>query len=92
MAESKREVRNPDYKPDNTTVRERPVIEEVREWQHPQEGSCGRKDKPVFTKPDAIPAPCGRGNPWASGCGQETWISKGRKLRDAGSKRVVGDA
>lgn len=88
MAETKHEVRNSDYKPDNT-VREKPVLTKVREWEHKDGTDCHRKDKPVYTPPDTLPGPCGSRNPWSGGCGSEEWRSKGQVYRDQ-HKRVVG--
>lgn len=66
------------------------TVERCREWQHEGKPDCPRREKPVYTKPDALPDPCGVTrdgyDPWA--CGSGDWRSRGIVLRD-GKKNVI---
>lgn len=89
MSDSKHESRNPAYTPQDDQQREKPTLTKVREWAHKEGTDCYRKDKPIYTKPDTLPGPCGSGTPWSQGCGEKEWRSKGMVYRDQ-NKRVVG--
>ncbi len=65
-------------------------VERLREWEHMGKPDCPRRDRPVYTRPGEIPAPCGttaKGRDWYA-CGGEEWRSRGIVLRDH-NKRVV---
>ena len=59
MAPNKHETRNPAYTGDKPS--EKPTLERVREWEHGDRGlgkRCPRVNKPVYTKPEALPDTC----------------------------------
>lgn len=72
---------------DSDPVRKSPEIERKREWAHGDGGlgeSCGRKNKPIYTDPQAAPRIC-RGY----SCDNEEWYSRGHVLRDKGTKKIL---